>query len=378
MEVRWITRLGPPLAVVIALAAVIGRPPSAAGGTWDPPPCQAGSPSTAAALPDPATPGTLAGRPWFRLDPELGRDASLVGQRLSLGRIGDPDVRIVALPAESSVSGPVGSLVAIAADDGHASELSLVDLAAGCRSVVGREDSVVRRLAVDPSARWLLEARVDRATRTDLGIWRRPLDGGVAARLVAPLERDPRFGRTFSTELSWDLEGRRLVVESCGPLACRFRLVDPDSGAVTLAADPLVSGLVGVSANRIVAFESCRGLPCPLVSLDATTGRRTRIADAAGLASLVSSGDGVAAAYESAPGIVDVVDVASGAQRARVQVPTGLRLVPSASRAAAWTALPSGWLLLSADGRGFGSSSTRPLLLRPEDGRIARIPEVRR
>jgi hypothetical protein len=242
VEKRWLLRLGPPLAALVALgglgllasaSAVVTEPP------WDPPDCGPGAESAAdaAALPRPEAPERLADEAWFRLDPVLDEAGTLAGQRLELGLLGGVS-RQIALPPESFAAGPFGGLVLVGSDDGADSTLRAIDASASCARLIARVSSVIRRAVIDPAGINVYEFRVDRATRADLGVWRRPLAGGRDERVVDPLPADARFGRTFSTELTWSLEGDRLVVQQCGYTSCRTRLVDPGTGQVRTIARP--------------------------------------------------------------------------------------------------------------------------------------------
>ena len=130
--------------------------------------------------------------------------------------IGEDGPRTMALAAESFAAGPVGTLVVSGSDDGRASELQIVDTSAGCAWSVGSERDVVRRATLEPSGEALVEHRVSRRTRADLGIWRRPLDGSAPTLILPPIDPDGRFGRTFLTDLGWSFDVDRLVVLSCG------------------------------------------------------------------------------------------------------------------------------------------------------------------
>ena len=74
--------------------------------------------------------------------------------------------------------------------------------------------------------------------------------------------------------------------ESCGEAACRYRLLPASGDVVTTIADPTLGTSVGLAAGHLVTYAACRGLPCPLVSVDIADRTRTTIHDAAGLAVL--------------------------------------------------------------------------------------------
>ena len=132
-------------------------------------------------------------------------------------------------------------------------------------------------------ATFIYEMRVDRASRADLGIWRRPIDGTIGARQVlGPPPPDGRFGRTFSTEFTWDVAGDRLAVQSCAEVACRIRVITPGGGPTVTLDSPELGQIVGLDGDLAVTYEACRGLPCPIVSTDLRTGDRRVLAPAAG------------------------------------------------------------------------------------------------
>ena len=91
---------------------------------------------------------------------------------------------------------------------------------------------------------------------------------GAAQRVLDRLPPDARFGRTFSTEFTWDVAGDRLAVQSCGELACRIRVIAPGGGPVVTLDSPDLGTIVGLDGDRAVTYEACRGLPCPIVSTD--------------------------------------------------------------------------------------------------------------
>src|SRR3954451_19060915 len=295
VETRWLRWVGPGIVALGGIVLIGSATVGAAMRTWSPGSC-AGSraeETAAARATIPATPHDLAAAPWFRLDPVAGDDGSLRSERLVLGRFGDPQTRNLDLPAESFAAGPFGGTVLTGADDGSTSRLELVDLARGCSWAVATERDVIRRATVDPGGTTVYEMRVDRRTRADLGIWRRSIaDASWAERILEPITPDVRFGITFSTELSWDLAGDRLVVQSCGEFACRTRVFDPRDGAVATVDAPDLGLLIGVDGERVVTYADCHGLPCPIIATDLGTGTRTIVAEAAGPANLVPGASG--------------------------------------------------------------------------------------
>lgn len=347
VEAPWVRRASMGFAIVAALvagatavagtSAVAGAPPP----SWDPPPCD-GWPGT----------GVAASGAWYRLDPTLA-DGVRVGQRLTLGPSGDGGPVHVDLDAESFASGPYHGTVLVGTDDRAVSSLALLDLGRGCRVAIATAADVVRHAVLTPERGAIVEFRVDRRTRRDLGVWRRPLDGGASTRIVGPIGPDARFGPTWLTTLSWTDDGGTLVIESCGEVACRYRLVDPDRRVARLVADPALGSLIGVVGERLVVRGACRGLPCPVLAVGTRDGRVVTLDGAAGQAVLVRDGGGV-------PLVVHEIGVDGGAARAvaldgehvgPVEVPAGQRLVGLTPSSNSAVDLDGGWIVFGPDGR---------------------------
>ena len=114
----------------------------------------------------------------------------------------------------------------------------------------------------------------------------RSMAGRRPSRVLPPIAADARFGPTWITTFAWDEDGRSLAVQSCGEIACRVRILDTRGGDVRLVADPALGDLVGFDGDRLVAHGACRGLPCPLLSVDVVTGSTLILEPAAGQAVL--------------------------------------------------------------------------------------------
>ena len=332
---------------VVALAGALGatQPAVLAGvdPSWQPPPC-----GEVPGGDDDAAVGSTAA--WYRLDPVLDDGGSLTGQRLTLGLIGGA-THTLDLPAESSASGPVLGTVLVSEDDGAESRLRLLDVRRGCETVLAGEQSVIRGALLAPDGKTAWEHRVNRGTRADEGIWRRPLDGGAATRVLAGLPADGKFGPTFVTELSWLADGR-LGVSSCGERACRTRVLDPGTGRTSTFDG--TGPLLGVQGNIGVAIGACAGFPCPIEAIDLRTGRHSLLIGAAGSAAM---GDGVLV-FEAADSSVAALDIPSGRTRS-VTADHGLLPVRRTSAATSGAETPASFVLLAPGGR----------LDRPSDGR---------
>jgi hypothetical protein len=309
----------------------------------------------------------------------MDASGSLVGQHLTLGRGARSNAGRVDLPPESAVAGPFGNLVLLVEDDGARSRIVAVDSAAGCALTLAEEAAVVRRATLDPDGSTIYETRVDRASRADLGVWRRSLDGAPPEQVLGPLPPDDRFGRTWSTELSWATDGGRLVVQSCGYLACRTRLLDPRSGESHLLDDPDLGELIGVAEDHVLTYAACHGLPCAIIGTDLGTGDHRVLADDAALAVVVDTPAGPRLVHETSEpeAHLRVVDLVGLGEDLVTGLPAGVRLVPSATRAGAALATPPGWTLLAPDGR-VGAAGGPSWLFRPTDARLVRMQEMPR
>jgi hypothetical protein len=289
------------------------------------------------------------------MDPVVDKAGALQAQRVVLGLDGARSLRTQLLPAESFVAGPFGGVVLVGSDDGATSSLAAIDVAQGCAWPLASEADVIRRATIDPAGATVYETRVDRSSRADLGVWARALDGTPAHRVLEPIDPDDRFGPTFTTEFAWDPSGRTLAVQSCGEAACRTRFIGTDgAGSFDALAEPDLGTMIGLDDGRLVTDQACAGYPCPIVAIDLATRTRVTLADAAGIGVLVTTPDGTRLVHEAfAPAGLALRSIAiDGSSPAELgAIADGLRLHATSDRAGAATRLPSGWALLSADGR---------------------------
>jgi hypothetical protein len=328
-----------------------------------------------------ATSSGARGAPWYRVDPAIGPDGSLDGQQLSLGVVGDSIVRRMGLPSESFAAGPFGGVILVGSDDGRISRLQAVDVGQRCSWSIGQTTDIIRRATIDPSGTSVIEMRVARTGRADLGVWRRSVTGGgEGERVVAPPVPDVRFGRTFATEFIWDTTGTRVAVESCGEIACRTRLLDPAGGVIGSLDDPTLGPLVGVDGDTLLSYGACRGLACPVIATNVRSGsQRVVVAD---------GGPAVVLATPGGPRLVDetslgrerrlrATDVANGDTADLGAIPAGQALLPTPDRASSATRVPPGWVVLGPDGRlPAGASSPGAFLRRVPDGLTVPIDEA--
>lgn len=315
---------------------------------------------------------------WFRLDPVLDDEGVLAGQRLVAGRLDDAATLPLALDPESFASGPTDGLLLVGTDDGRRSIVRVVDVARGCvvASVVATD--VVRRAVLDMEGGFVYEHRVERRTRSSLGVWRRPVDDLDRDRpVLGPLPANDRVGLVFATELIWSTDGGTLAVLSCGEAACVTRLVDTASGAVRLVDDVRLGEVLGVADGRLVGYGACAGLPCPIVAYDPDAQTAKTIAQSAGLVRVVQRADGGAVAFEDvADGGLRVVDLDG---RVLIDIPRpsdGQRLLPPSHLSMADVELAPGWLAIGPDGRPGGSSGSDLRLVDADDGSSVTGAEV--
>ena len=194
----------------MALVATVGavRPPvlAATDPPWQPTPC-----GEARAGDVPIGGGGRAG--LVQAGPAPGR-ARLADRAAVDGRAGG---RAGATPGPGAGVvrvGARGGLVLVGDDDGAESRLRLLDVARGCETAVDREAEAVIRgalLAPDGSAVW--EHRVNRVTRADEGIWRRPVAGDPPSASSRVCRRTAGSGRRSSRSS----RGRRMVGSASHP-----------------------------------------------------------------------------------------------------------------------------------------------------------------
>jgi hypothetical protein len=370
VESRWFRRAGPAVAALAGIALIATTTLGAPGRAWIPEACP-GAPRIGA-----PTPGS-----WYRIDPVLDA-GTRTGQRVVLGRAGEGGTRALDLDAESFAAGPFGGRTLVGTDDGRRSRLSLVDAAQGCAWPLAEASDVVRTATLAPDGTSLFEFRVDRQTRTDLGVWRRALDGSAApSRVLAPIAADARFGPTWITDFVWSEDGRSLAVQSCGEVACRVRILEPLGGRVRLVANPALADVVGLDGDRLVAHGACRGLPCPLVSIDVVTGSSLVLDPAAGQAVLSRDADGrTVVVHEVGVGgdQLRLVGLDGRGSQLLDGDPEGRLVVAGPARSGSGAEHAPGWLLFGPDGRLPIDGSLPPILRHVPDGRAVQLDEVSR
>lgn len=356
--------VGPPLATLAVIGGLAAGGPGVAGArpaSWEPSACADGSV------------GADRSGGWFVLEPEIDADGWLTGQTLELGQ-GGVTVTSAELDAESFASGPTGGLVVAGTDDGRRSFVRVVDTATGCTRYAGEGRDVVRSAVLVDGGTALLEHRVDRRTRADLGVWRVALDDGDGTPVLSAPPPDDRYGRTFATILVTNPGDPAFGVVSCGEDRCRARVVAGD-GTVSALED--IGEPIGLAGDALVAYRPCHGWPCGIERIG-RDGQRTELVDAAGAAVLVDS-DGPVLVFE-APEIngrdVRAIDVRTLARRPLGPVPGDLNVRPAALRAAAAAEAPPGLVVLDRDGARRDPAGT--VLLELATGRLRGLEEADR
>jgi hypothetical protein len=382
-ESRWLRWIGTGVIAIVAVGSVASTAVGAGQRPWKATPCVDGAGERKAARStDPIALADIRVQPWFRLDPSLDRTGALDGQRLAVGLDGVRSSWFLDLPPESFAAGPFGGIVLVGSDDGASSRLEALDVTGECAWTAAEGvDDVVRRATIDAQGETVYEMRVDRSSRADLGVWARPIDGTApAVQVLDPIEPDDRFGLTYTTELSWDLSGQRLAVQSCGEAACRTRVFDPRSGSLRVIAEPDLGGIVGLDGDDLVTYAACPGLPCPVLAVDLETGSRRVLAEAAAVAVLASTPEGSRLVHEflAEAGVAMRATSLDGSTSVELgPVPTGLRLHAAPSVAEAATSVPEGWVLLGPDGRlPSGGPDDHTQLRHVTDGSTVQLDEV--
>jgi hypothetical protein len=370
VESRWFRRAGPGILAISTAAIVASTTLGAPERPWQPEVC-AGPPRV----------GVPTDGAWYSLEPVIEAGAR-TAQRLSVGEPGLAQPRTLALDPESFAAGPFGGTILVGTDDGRRSQLSLVDVGAGCSWPVGTSADVVRRATLAPDGTTLFEFRVDRATRDDLGVWRRSLKGGGGAvRVLAPLGADARFGPTWLTDFTWSDDGTALAIQSCAEVACRFRVLPLAGGPVRTVSDERLGDIVGLTGDRLVAHGACRGLPCPLLVTDLEGRSVMTLHLAAGQAVLLRDRDGRSVVvHEVGAGGERLQEVGLDGRNPRAVTGDhdGRRLVPGPGRSGGAVEHGPDTLVFGPDGRLPMDGAAATILRRFPDGTSVPFDEVSR
>jgi hypothetical protein len=300
---RWPIFAGPPLILIVAML-LAARPEPVA---------EAARPLAVHAISNCASADAVAAaveaRPgtWWKSAERLDAAGTLLGRRLSIGA-GTITAGGLDLPAESSVSGPLGGLIVVTADDGSRSTVRALSAAASCGIVIHETDAVVRTAILDRNDHSVLAHLVDRATRADLGTWRLAIApaGAAGARLVAPPlgALVPKVGTVWGTGLLLDAQGTHLAVQSCADLGCLTRVFDlRHSGSAPVVVRGAAQGpMLGFAGGALVTWAACSGYPCAILAWDPATSHSRTLLSAANAAAMTEDGRRLVAVESDAAG----------------------------------------------------------------------------
>ncbi len=239
---------------------------------------------------------------------QLNRSGELIGHLLDL-TTSRGETEAVALPPESAISAPLGSVVVYTSAPGNGpSEVHAVSLETGCDTRLALRPDIARSAVLDPDGTAVYVHAVSRADRSDAGVTRIELDSGRQELVVPPLPPSDEFGPTFGTELHWSTTGAALAVQSCGMSDCRTRVLDVGSGTVATFDAPGRGEFIGLTPAHLISYADCSGLPCDVLSTDLASRETTLVATDADSAALETDDPGHPLLHiESTAGIVEVV-----------------------------------------------------------------------
>jgi hypothetical protein len=216
-----------------------------------------------------------------RVEAEISSAGQLTGQTLRLDRTGRARISIP-LPVESFVGSRSGDALVYTRDGGgRGSEVHLVDLASGCDTIVARPFQVVRSAIVASDGSAVYVHSVTRSGRRDAGVERYDLATGAVTSAVPALKPSARLGPIHGTQLRWSLDGKSLLVQSCGFAACLTRVLDVANGVITTIDSPGQGAVIGLANGTLVTFATCPGHPCAVLAHELLTGTSSTLAQEA-------------------------------------------------------------------------------------------------
>jgi hypothetical protein len=112
--------------------------------------------------------------------------------------------------------------------------------------------------------------------------------------------------------------------------------------------------VIGLVAGRLVTYSACRGLPCPIQSVNIVSGETATLSEAAGLARLVEAPAGARLLHETGSDVGQALVLVDPASSVPAPIPGGAsawRVVPEQARAGGALSMPPDWALVSPDGR---------------------------
>ena len=172
----------------------------------------------------------------------------------------------------SYVTGPVGTDVVFADDDGRESMIFIVSALDGARSEVFRSPEILPAATLSPDGETIYYGMFDRATGADLGLWRVRRAGGSPERvhqspLGGPLSLE--VDNLVNWRMTFSADGSVLAIQSCvgeGPCATTFLTIA--TGEVVRQAD--LPWIRGVTADEFVARRTDETIGINVGTLEAT------------------------------------------------------------------------------------------------------------
>jgi hypothetical protein len=292
---------------------------------------------------------------WFTLDGQTDANGVLIGNVVRVGRVGGGPVVALELPPEAWAAGPYDEGALVGSDDGLTSTVRFL-APRGCgRTLLTTPDAIVWRATISPDGLDLYTYELERGTRYELGLWVAPIaDPTQRRQLLGPIPADDRFGRSWGIDLSWSAEGDRMVVESCTPTGCRYRIVSVADGTHTFIDDEDLGEFVGLVGDRLFLLGDCPDFrPCALLERNLTTGATTTLhaaIDDVWLVRVEEREQLVARVFEGAVQQLHVIDPERGQSRVLALPAQVAGLAPVRHNDIGAVALPRGWLALAADG----------------------------
>jgi hypothetical protein len=289
---RWREGFGLPVLLLSAMLSTTVTPAAMSAGLLPAigrgADCASVTPAVAGRAATDAGPG--AG--FARVTAQLARKGDLTGRTLS-GRAANGAPISVALPVESYVAPPDGSVVLFTRSSSETgSEVRAIDLNSGCDIKLAAPSEIVRSAILDSSGVQVYVHSVTRGGRADAGVTRIDLGSGAAALAVPPLRPSDDIGPIFGTELHWSVDGSHLAVQSCGFSQCLTRVLDVASGVLSTFDADNQGAFIGLTADHLLTYGDCLGLPSDVASTDLATGRVSLLATGASSASLEGRSDG--------------------------------------------------------------------------------------
>lgn len=249
------------------------------------------------------------------------------------------------------VSGPVGTDVLVANDDGSRTSVFTISALDGTRTDLFATSDLVPAASLSPDGATVYYIRLDRSTGADSGLWSQPRAGGAERQVLAGPIGEPFIDPIRNDVTVWHLRvspsGRATVVQWCsGGVRCRTVILDLASGRQLEAAD--AAWPVGITDDDFMADGggSRRG---EIVAVDLATGMTRTVAPGAAAGWPVRLGDDWQLAFAGDPSDATwLVGIAPGSQPSRVpegsepdRPGTELRL-PNGHFGAV---LPDGWII---------------------------------